>query len=182
MRQLMLLRHAKTERESPSGSDRDRSLNARGLNDSPAIGRYIASHKLVPQLVLVSPAVRARQTWELLAEELAHVPPAEIVHDLYGADATQLLHIARIAKSLAPRVAAKRLMIVAHNPGLQEFALALTRTGEARARQMLADNLPTSGLAIIDFEIDDWEALAFRQGRLERLVSPALLREKSEES
>src|SRR5205823_1262252 len=97
-------------------------------------------------------------------------------HDLYGADASQLLHIVRTAALLAPRVSVNRLMIVAHNPGLHEFALALARTGEPRARQALADNLPTSGLAVIDVDIADWADLSFRQGRLARLVSPALLR------
>ena len=127
MRHLMLFRHAKTERDSPSGNDRDRRLNGRGREDSPVLGRYIATHKLVPQLALVSPAVRARETWDLLVKELRQVPPVEIVRELYGADASQLLHIARTAASLAPRVTVNRLMIVAHNPGLHQFALALAR-------------------------------------------------------
>src|ERR1700693_4547489 len=101
MRHLMLLRHAKTEKDSATGNDRDRRLNAGGREDAPALGRYIATHKLAPQLVLVSPAARARETWELVAEELQSAPPHEIVHDLYGADAGQLLHIARTATQLA---------------------------------------------------------------------------------
>src|SRR5437773_6344926 len=108
MRHLMLLRHAKTERDSPSGNDRDRRLNGRGREDSPVLGRYIAGRKLLPQLVLVSPATRARETWDLLAKELPQapqqVPQVEIVHDLYGADASQLLHTVRTAALLAPRV------------------------------------------------------------------------------
>src|SRR5690242_3778770 len=128
MRHLMLLRHAKTERDSASGSDRDRRLNARGQQDSPIIGRYIATHNLLPQLVLVSPAVRAQETWELLTRELPRVPRTEIVSDLYGADARQLLQIARTATQLVPRLTVNSLMIVAHNPGLHEFALALARS------------------------------------------------------
>jgi phosphohistidine phosphatase len=190
MRHLMLLRHAKTEKDSPSGNDRDRRLNARGREDAPALGRYIAAQDLVPQLVLVSPATRARQTWELVAEELQSAPPHEVVHDLYGADARQLLHIARAATQLAPRVSAGRLMIVGHNPGLHEFALALARTSDAKssdrssakAQRALTDNLPTSGLAVIVFSMTDWADLSFGRGRLERLVSPALLREDTKES
>ena len=60
MRHLMLLRHAKTERDSPTGNDRDRRLNARGREDAPTLGRYLAAHRIVPQCVLVSPATRAR--------------------------------------------------------------------------------------------------------------------------
>jgi phosphohistidine phosphatase len=185
MRHLMLLRHAKTEKDSPTGQDRDRRLNARGREDAPTLGRYIASHRMTPQLVLVSPATRARETWELLKEELPSEPAHELVHDLYGADASELLQIARTATHLANGANADRVMIVGHNPGLHEFAMALTLASDRKsakadaAQRALTDNLPTSGLAEIAFSISDWTELAFGRGRLERLVSPALLREES---
>jgi phosphohistidine phosphatase len=185
MRHLMLLRHAKTERDSPTGNDRDRRLNARGREDAPALGRYLAAHRIVPQCVLVSPATRARETWDLLKDELPSTPPHQIVHELYGADTSELLHIVRIAPQLAQRAGTDRLMIVGHNPGLHEFALALTSTGERKSTKVdasyraLTDNLPTSGLALISFAIDDWADVSFGRGRLERLISPALLREES---
>ena len=184
MRHLMLLRHAKTERDSPTGNDRDRRLNARGREDAPTLGRYLAAHRIVPQCVLVSPATRARETWNLLKDELTNTPPHEIVNELYGADTSELLHIVRIAQQLAHGRNTDRLMIVGHNPGLHEFALALTRTGDAKSAKVdasyraLADNLPTSGLAMISFAIDDWTDVSFGRGRLERLISPALLREE----
>jgi len=185
MRHLMLLRHAKTERESPTGNDRDRRLNARGRDDAPALGRYIASHRFVPQCVLVSPATRARETWELLKDELPNTPPHELVEQLYGADTAELLHIVRVARQLARSGTADRLMIVGHNPGLHEFALALTWRGDTKSAKAdasyraLTDNLPTSGLAMISFAVDDWADVSFGRGRLERFVSPALLREES---
>ncbi len=185
MRHLMLLRHAKTERESPTGNDRDRRLNARGRDDAPTLGRYLAAHRLAPQCVLVSPATRARETWDLVRDELQNAPPHHIVQELYGADPTELLHILRIAPLLAERAATDRLMIVGHNPGLHEFALALTWTGDGRSPKLgasyraLTDNLPTTGLATISFAINDWADVSFGRGRLERLISPALLREGS---
>jgi phosphohistidine phosphatase len=194
MRHLMLLRHAKTERDSPSGNDRDRRLNARGREDAPTLGRYIAANRIVPQCALVSPATRARETWELLKDELPKQPRHEIVEQLYGADTAELLHVVRVAQQLAGGANADRLMIVGHNPGLHEFAVALTWTGEAKSTEVvstkaatkldashraLAGNLPTSGLAMISFAIDDWADVSFGRGRLERLVSPALLREES---
>ena len=73
----------------------------------------------------------------------------------------------------------QRLMVVGHNPGLHEFAFALNGGGNAAARKALADNLPTSGLAVIDFDIEDWGAVSFRTGRLELFVSPKLLKAAS---
>ena len=185
MRHLMLLRHAKTERDSPTGNDRDRRLNARGRDDAPTLGRYVASHRIVPQCVLVSPATRARETWELFKDELPATPRHEIIKELYGADTSELLHIVRIARQLAQGASTDRLMLIGHNPGMHEFALALTFNGDAKSAKVdasyraLADNLPTSGLAMISFAIDDWADVSFGRGRLERLVSPALLREES---
>jgi phosphohistidine phosphatase len=185
MRHLMLLRHAKTERDSPTGNDRDRRLNARGHDDAPTLGRYLAAHRLLPQYVLVSPARRARETWDLVKDELPTTPPHQVVQELYGADTAELLHIVRIAPQLAERASTDRLMIVGHNPGLHEFALALSWSGDTKSAKVdasyraLTDNLPTTGLAIISFAIDDWDDVSFGRGRLERLISPALLREES---
>ena len=72
MRRLMLLRHAKTEGNAPSGQDQDRRLDDRGRHDAAAIGDWIGRHPPFPDLVLVSPAVRALQTWEIAREAMKH--------------------------------------------------------------------------------------------------------------
>lgn len=172
MRRLLLMRHAKTEKDGPTGKDRDRRLDHRGRDDAAAMGAYLARQDLLPDLALVSTAVRARQTWDGLAAEWP-VIPADHRDDLYAADAGELLAIIRTAAAHDPR----RLMVVAHNPGLHELALALVAGGSAKAREALLDNLPTSGLAVIDFTIDDWNNVSFRRGRLERFVTPRLLKE-----
>jgi len=99
-------------------------------------------------------------------------PVVELMPDLYGAEPAQLLQIIRSASEPDPHV----LMLVGHNPGLHELALALAAGGEAAGRKALADNLPTSGLAVFDFEIDDWSDVSFRRGRLVLFVSPKLLK------
>ena len=66
MRRLLLLRHSKTERPEPGERDRDRKLMPRGRADAPVIGAYMARHRLVPDLVLVSPAQRTMETWALV--------------------------------------------------------------------------------------------------------------------
>ena len=180
MRRLMLLRHAKTESEAPSGRDQDRRLDERGRRDAADIGSWIGRHPPCPDLVLVSPAVRAQQTWNLAAEAMqdhAPQPQAETVADLYGAEPAQILQIVRMASVTDPR----QLMLVGHNPGMHELALMLTGSGEAAAMKALEDNLPTAGLAILDFAIDDWSEVAFRGGKLVRFTSPKLLKQASDD-
>jgi phosphohistidine phosphatase len=176
MRRLMLLRHAKTETDAPSGRDQDRRLTDRGRKDAAEIGGFIADHPPFPDCVLVSPAVRAHQTWELawaVMKDLVPAPHVELLPDLYGADPAQLLQSIREVSAVDPR----RLMVVGHNPGMHELALALTDGGDSAGRRALADNLPTSGLAIFDFATDDWSDVAFRRGRLVLFVSPKLLKQ-----
>jgi phosphohistidine phosphatase len=179
MRRLMLLRHAKTENDAPSGEDFDRALDRRGHADSVEIGRWLVGSPYRPDVVLVSPALRARQTWDgiapLLAEtgadtEVAYLP------DLYLADPADLLRIVRDAATHDPR----SLMLIGHNPGLHEIALMLAgTTGDFATRHALAGNLPTSGLVVIDFDVDDWRQVTFRRGRLVLFVSPRLIKEAS---
>jgi phosphohistidine phosphatase len=184
MRRLMLLRHAKTENDAPSGHDQDRRLDDRGRRDAAAIGGWIGRHPPLPDTVLVSTAVRTQQTWEIAreamrdaAKDLAPQPQVEFLAGLYGADPGQLLQIIRMAEAADPR----RLMVLGHNPGMHELALALAGGGDAAAKKALEDNLPTAGLAIFDFAIKDWNEVAFRRGTLMRFTSPRLLRQASDD-
>jgi phosphohistidine phosphatase len=180
MRRLMLLRHAKTEHDAPSGRDRDRRLDHRGRNDAAEIGGWIGRHPPFPDLVLVSPAIRAHQTWEVAWEAMkdqAPQPQVELLPELYGAAPSQLLQTIRTESTTDPQ----RLMVIGHNPGMHELALALGGSGDSAGRKALADNLPTSGLAIFDFAVDDWADVAFRRGRLVQFVSPKLLKQTSDD-
>ena len=179
MRRLLLLRHAKTERESQSGQDRDRRLDSRGRDDAPVIGRYLAEEKLVPDLALVSPATRTRETFDLLASGLEPEPAMEVIPGLYGADAAELLQIIRAAGQANSRPA-KSVLVVAHNPGLHELSLALIGKAKGNDREALEENLPTSGLAVFKFAIDDWDDLSIRHGTLERFVSPRRLQREND--
>src|SRR5260370_41584330 len=110
MRRLMLLRHAKTESDAPSGRDRDRRLDERGHKDAAEIGGWIGRNPPFPDLVLVSPAVRAHQTWDIAWEAmkgLAPKPHVELGPDLYGAEPRQLFKTIRLPSASRP----KRLML-----------------------------------------------------------------------
>jgi phosphohistidine phosphatase len=180
MRRLMLLRHAKTEHDAPSGRDQDRRLDERGRRDAAEMGNWIARHPPFPEAVMVSPAVRAKQTWETVWEAMRDrvpEPQVEFLPELYGADPTQLLRSIRAAVATDP----KGLMVVGHNPGMHELALALAGSGEPAARRALADNLPTTGLAVFEFAAKGWDDLAFRHGRLVLFLTPKLLKQTSED-
>jgi phosphohistidine phosphatase len=180
MRRLLLLRHAKTETDAPSGHDQDRRLDDRGRRDAAEIGGWIGRHPPAPDSVLVSTAIRTRQTWEIAWEAMKHLvapPQVEILPELYGADLSQLLQVIHAASATDPR----RLMVVGHNPGMHELALALTRGGDAAGHKALAANRPISGLAVFDFAVDDWADVAFRRGRLVQFLSPKLLKQGSDD-
>jgi phosphohistidine phosphatase len=176
MRRLMLLRHAKTEPDAPSGRDEDRRLDDRGHRDAAEIGDWIAANPPSPDAVLVSHAVRARQTWDIAWEAMKDrvaAPQVEILPELYLADPAQILETVRTATIPAnPR----RLMLVGHNPGMHEAALMLMGSGDPAGARAIADNLPTAGLAIFDFDVKDWGDVAYRRGKLVLFVSPKLLR------
>jgi phosphohistidine phosphatase len=127
MDRLILLRHGKAEADAPSGRDFDRALTDRGRRDAALIARILDEAGLAPDLVLVSPAARAAQTWEAAA---AFFPKARAVE---GA-------------------AAGTVMVVGHNPGLGQLAAWLAqeaRSGEARVQ--LAQGFPTAAAAVIAF-------------------------------
>ena len=174
MRRLILLRHAKTEREAPSGKDRDRRLDERGIKDAAEMGRWLARHDYDRGLALVSTATRAQETWHLMAPHLRNIQ-VEHVLALYGADPSELLELVHETSVQDP----KQVLIVAHNPGLHELALGLIAGGDRDGREALANNLPTAGIAVIDFATHDWSEVRFHRGKLERFVSPKLLRESS---
>ena len=170
MRRLMLFRHAKAEPSGLGEEDRARPLIERGRKDAGRIGAYMASHGLKPDRVLVSPAKRTQESWKLVAAALKPAPAATMVEKLY--DATPHAILAAIKDAPA---SAHTLMVIGHNPGLQELAVMLVASGDIDAREALREKLPTSGLVIVDFAFDDWGRLHPQSGRLERFVSPRSL-------
>jgi phosphohistidine phosphatase len=167
---LMLLRHAKAEKAEGGMGDRQRRLTDRGRSDAAMIGAYLACHALEPDLAIVSPAERTRETWEGVAAELAAVPPVAYEERLYNAGAQAILALVNAAPT-----AVRTLLVIGHNPGLHEAARLLIASGDVEARERLNEALPTSGLVVIDFAGEDWRKLHPKGGRLERFVTPRSL-------
>jgi phosphohistidine phosphatase len=119
-RELIIMRHAKTEREATS--DRARRLTARGRADARAAGAWLRENELVPDLVLVSPAARALATAEIASASLAASPEVRVVEDLYGASADDVVEIMRAIDR-----AVSRVLVVGHNPTMEELASDLPR-------------------------------------------------------
>lgn len=169
MKTLLLLRHAKSDWGDPSREDFDRPLNARGRKAARRMAEHIARRGLGPDLVWCSTAARARETWALMAPSLTPSIGAAWRDDLYRATAAELLAIARGAPDRAAR-----LMLIAHNPGLHDLALSLSRTSrDAGELDALRLGLPTAALAIIEFDGDRWTGIS--GGRLVSLVRPKRL-------
>lgn len=174
MRRLLLLRHAKTERPVSGERDRDRELTARGRADAPVIGAYMAQHRLVPDLALVSPVTRAEETWILIAEAFKKTPRAVKDERIYNATTETLVQIISAAGD------ARTLLVVGHNPGLHDLAVQLIASGDVETRERVEEKLPTCGLVVLDFTFDDWSSLHDNSGRLERFVSPRLIAEATD--
>jgi phosphohistidine phosphatase len=166
MRRLLLLRHSKTERPEPGQRDRDRKLMPRGRADAPVIGAYMAHHRLIPDLVLVSPARRTMETWALVGAAFSAAPPVVKQDRIYNASTQTLADLIRETDD------ATALLVVGHNPALHDLATELIGSGDVEARESLNEKLPTSGLVVIDFAFDDWSKLHDCAGRLERFVTP----------
>ena len=171
---LMLFRHAKAEKGAPGMRDRDRELAPRGLKEASRMGAYMARHKLVPDLVLVSPARRTHETWDGLATGLP-ARPVTFEDRIYEGG-----HEAILATIRETEAAVGTLLVVGHNPGLHDSARLLIASGDVEARERLNEGMPTSGLAVIDFALGDWEKLHPHSGRLERFVTPGLLKAETD--
>jgi phosphohistidine phosphatase len=169
MRRLLLLRHAKTERAEADERDRDRKLTKRGRDDAAVIGAYMARHGLNPNMALVSPAERARETWALVAPAFAKAPRLVNEERIYNATTEALFKIVSETRG------AHSLLVVGHNPGLHDIAVQLIASGDVDARERVMEKLPTSGLVVIDLAFDDWSRLHRHAGRLERFVTPKLI-------
>ena len=168
MRRLLLLRHAKSA--WPDGvDDADRALAPRGRDAAPRMGAYLAEQNLIPDLVLVSDARRARETWDLVRRALPE-RPMQIEPRIYEAPTDRLLTILKETGDEA-----ETLLMIGHNPGFASLARTLAGDGDPDGLARLAEKFPTAGLAVLTFPVERWNAVAPRSGRLERFVTPKSL-------
>lgn len=154
-RRLVLLRHAKSDWSDPALHDRDRPLAARGQKAAPVMAAQLAKLRLMPDRVLCSTARRARETWDLIRPTLAAQPEEVFEPELYLAEPNTLL--ARIQKTPA-RITT--LLVIGHNPGLQELALQLADRADPETADAVAARFPTAALIAFGFTASRWSALS----------------------
>jgi phosphohistidine phosphatase len=174
VKRLLLLRHGKAEGQA--ADDRKRALIPRGKADSARMGRFLRDDAYVPDTVLCSNATRARQTLDAMLPELHATPDVKYLTELYLAEPELILSLARKASD---RI--QSLLIVGHNPGLEQCALALAAVPlEKKLRKrydVMDEKFPTCALAVIDFEIERWRDVMPGRGELDAFVRPKDLEE-----
>jgi phosphohistidine phosphatase len=165
MKRLYILRHAKAAQAEPGQDDHARALTVRGIADAEAMARYLRKNEAKLDRVLISTAARTIQTADLVLRELEGPPRADYRDGLYLASAVKIL---TMLKMLPNRLS--EVMVVGHNPGLEELTALLAREPvrrkERERRGELDEKFPTTALAVLDFDIGRWRDLKPETGKL----------------
>ncbi|MFJ6571900.1 SixA phosphatase family protein [Streptomyces sp. NPDC091292] len=150
---LIVLRHAKSAWPEEM-ADHDRPLARRGRRDAPAAGRWLRTADNVPDLVICSTAQRTRETWELAAPELDATPEVVFESRVYGASGPELAQVLR-----ATPESRRTVLLIGHQPGVQELVLSLAGGGDAVALDGARGKFPTSAIAVLALP-STWARLA----------------------
>ncbi len=154
MKVLYLVRHAKSSWDDETLADIDRPLNKRGKKDAPEMGERLKRQNIQPDLLISSPAKRARATAKKIAKKIEY--PKEkikIEEEIYEGEPDQYLELLKNISDHYPSV-----MVFGHNPGITEFSNALCG--------VQIHNIPTCGIVSIHFEINEWQQIDYNKGKL----------------
>ncbi len=162
MKQLFLLRHAKSSWDDPNLSDFDRPLNERGQKTAPKMGKVIAEKKVKPEIILCSPAKRTIETLELVIESSKLRSDIAYEKRIYDASTRTLLEVLRAQD---PEITS--ILMIGHNPGLSDLLTELT--GES-------EHFPTAALAKIQLHIKSWNGIKDGAGKLSWILRPRELK------
>ena len=164
MKNILLLRHAKSDWYSDAKSDFERPLNDRGKKDAPLIGLEIAKREIIPDHILSSPAKRAKQTTEAIIKNTNYKGNVEYVDDFYFGSIYEILDVLKCLNSSVDRI-----MLVGHNP-----------TWEQMAENLIDGNveieMSTASLISLNVSIHTWEELKFGICQFNWLLKPKMLK------
>ena len=164
MKSIYIVRHAKSSWDPPDLSDEERPLLEKGIQKTFKVIEYLNDHRIKADLILSSPAVRARETARLIAKGIRY--PEEKITLM-----TQIYHFDReylLSELCGLSDEIQSVMIVGHNPGVTQFASYLT--GKE------TEWLPTSGIAGIDFSTDQWNRIIDSERSMRFMIYPRMLR------
>jgi phosphohistidine phosphatase len=164
MKRLYLLRHAKSSWDDQTLADHDRPLASRGRRAAKVMAKHLERKGISPELVLCSPSTRTRQTLKRLAPGLGKNADVQIEPEIYAAPARDLLEVLHKVPDEVESV-----MLIGHNPGIQDLALSLASAGSEIPR--LRSKFPTAALATLELN-GTWRELAPGSAELVSLVKP----------
>jgi phosphohistidine phosphatase len=175
VKRLLLLRHAKAIPGDARTDDHERALNARGQQDAPLMGAEMHHRLYTPDLALCSTARRTIETWARIAAEFDAPPKAEFLDALYLAAPKAILKLVHSADDQA-----ETLLVVGHNPGLEDCALVLARKHGSDSERAnlngLRHKFPTCALAVLDFDLKNWRDIEPGSGALTDFIRPTDLK------
>ncbi|MGQ0741177.1 MAG: SixA phosphatase family protein [Alphaproteobacteria bacterium] len=170
MRRLLLLRHAKSDRDAGERDDHLRPLNERGRDAAALIGRYMREKKYLPALVLCSSARRTRETWDIVRRSLNGKAEVRFESALYLAEWKKMLDCVRRETDASP------LLLIGHNPGMEQLAAVLqapAKTPKHRKRaEAMVRKFSSGALAVFDFRMRGWASIGPGAGQLKDFVRP----------
>ncbi|MCH7678028.1 histidine phosphatase family protein [candidate division KSB1 bacterium] len=153
MKKLTLIRHAKSSWKYPNLDDLDRPLNKRGKRDAPMMGKRLAKDKVLPDLMISSPAKRAWKTAKIIAREVGFENKTIDKNSaLYEAGVSELIQVIQKIDNKYNDV-----IIFGHNPGFNSLSHYLTNYE--------VDNIPTCGVFVIEFNVNSWKEVSQRKGK-----------------
>jgi len=167
MKTLTLLRHAKSGWDDPVERDFDRPLNGRGRRAAHRMGRYLRDESLAFDQVVASPALRVQQTIAGVEDGYGQPLSPTLDRRIYMASASTLLDVVHGFDD-----AQANILLVGHNPGLEDLVLMLVPDDEAGLRDEVEIKYPTATLAEMRFDVDRWADVDERTGTLVRLMRP----------
>jgi phosphohistidine phosphatase len=167
LKKLLLLRHPDSIHSLPGTGDFDRPLSALGRSAACKVARYIFENNLVPDLVLLSPALRTRQAFNII-KSFFPLSVEVISHDsLYRGARNVLLSL---IDQVSPRI--DRILLLGHNPGIEDVALWFAKEDNSEDARRLSRNYPTCGLSYFSCPIQDWGQIQPQLGILEGFYTP----------
>lgn len=169
---LILFRHAKSS-WAGNVEDHERPLADRGRRAAPVMAKWLAGKGLKPTVALVSTARRTQETWALIAPELGKVTKRDVA-EIYEAPAERILDAIH---AVEPSV--ESLIIVGHNPGMEDFARSLADPETSKERHLvrLMANFPKAVFARFKLDVESWDDVRPLSGRLTLFKTPKDLRD-----
>lgn len=153
MKRLFIIRHAKSSWRDSNLTDFDRPLNLRGQNDAPFMGEQLRLKEIRPDLILSSPAIRAKSTAQVIGGKLAYTEEIVFDRDIYEATLNTLLTVVNNIDNEYETV-----FLFGHNPGFTHLVEYLSNE--------IIGNLPTCGVVGIAFDFDDWAMISSNTGNV----------------